>query len=259
MYLVDTHCHIHDVDLSFDLSEVFKTARENDVRQLICIGTSGEDSEKAVEFARQYDGVWATVGLHPHDAKLGEDDFEMLARLVADPKVVAIGECGLDYYYNNSPKADQKQALEYQLQLAQSAGKPCTFHVRDAFDDFWPILDNFPGVSGVIHSFSTSSDVLEQALKRGLYISLNGIMTFTKDQNQLAAAKAVPLAKMVLETDAPFLTPSPLRGTMNLPANVRLVAAYLAELRGETLEQLIQATTTNAQLLFSLDSTTLQK
>lgn len=257
MHLVDTHCHIHDSEFSFDMDEVFESAKENNVRQLICIGTSGEDSGKAVQFARQYDGVWATVGLHPHDAKLGEDDFEMLARLVNDPKVVAIGECGLDYYYNNSPIADQKMALEYQLQLAQTAGKPCTFHIRDAFDDFWPIFDNFSGVGGVVHSFTASTDVLDEALKRGLYISLNGIMTFTKDQNQLATAKAVPLAKMVLETDAPFLTPAPLRGTMNLPANVRLIAAYLAELRGETLEQLIEATTANARELFSLSDTRL--
>mgnify|MGYP001567955818 CR=1 FL=1 len=253
MHLIDTHCHIHDKEFAFDQGAVFESAKNADVYQMICIGTSGEDSQNAVDYVRDKLGLWASVGLHPHDAKMGEDDLEMVARLAVDPKVVAIGEFGLDYYYDNSPKADQIKALEYQLQLAISFNKPCIFHIRDAFDDFWPILANFPGTRGVIHSFSSTSKEVDSAVKAGLMMGLNGIVTFTKNTEQLDAAKHIPLGSIVLETDSPFLTPAPLRGTMNLPANVRLVAACLAEMRGESLDLLIEATTKNAQMLFSLD------
>jgi TatD DNase family protein len=254
MHLIDTHCHIHDTEFGFDLTQVYSGALEANVRQMICIGTSGQDSERAVEFCADKEGLFASIGLHPHDAKMGEDDLEMIARLTMMPKVVAIGEFGLDYYYENSPKADQLVALEYQLQLATSFNKPCVFHVREAFADFWPVLDNFRGVRGVIHSFTSGKEDVEQALERGLYLGINGILTFTKDQSQIEAMKSIPLQNLVLETDAPFLTPTPLRGTMNVPANVRLVAACLAEMRGESLDSLIEATTNNAQTLFSLPS-----
>jgi TatD DNase family protein len=253
MHLVDTHCHIHDTEFNFDTAAVLKSAIDADVLQMICIGTSGEDSQKAVEFVRTKPGLWASVGLHPHDAKLGEDELEIIARLATDDKVVAIGEFGLDYYYENSPREQQLQALEYQLQIALSFNKPCIFHIREAFSDFWPVLDNFSGINGVIHSFSATKTEVDEALKRGLYMGLNGIMTFTKHADQLDAARCIPLDKLVLETDAPFLTPTPLRGTINIPANVRLVAACLAEMRGETLDQLVEATTLNAQKLFALD------
>jgi len=252
-YLVDTHCHIHDKEFAFDEVKVFETAKVAGVSQMICIGTSGETSQQAVDFVHGKPGLWASVGLHPHDAKIGEDNLETIARLAVDTKVVAIGEFGLDYYYDNSPRQDQIQALEYQLQLAISFNKPCIFHVRDAFEDFWPVLDNFSGIRGVVHSFTAGSTEVEAAIRRGLYLGLNGIITFTKDHNQRDVAKQIPLQNLLLETDAPFLTPAPLRGTMNLPANVRLVAAYLAEMRGETLDLLIEATTNNAQKLFSLD------
>ena len=253
-YLVDTHCHIHAKEFNFDESAVFDSAIKAGVLQMICIGTSGQDSQDAVDFVTNKPGLWASVGLHPHDAKIGEDDLETIARLAVDPKVVAIGEFGLDYYYDNSPRDDQIKALEYQLQLAISFGKPCVFHVREAFADFWPVIDNFPGTKGVIHSFTKKKTEVDQSLKRGLRMSINGIMTFSKDIDQLEAARYIPLEKLLLETDAPFLTPAPLRGRMNEPANVRLVAAYLAEMRGETLDLLIEATTKNAQKLFSLDT-----
>jgi TatD DNase family protein len=257
-YLVDTHCHIHDPEFSFDQTHVFQSAHEANVKQMVCIGTSGENSQRAVDYVRDKQGVWASVGLHPHDAKMGEDDLEIIARLSAtELKVVAIGEFGLDYHYNNSPRADQIRALEYQLQLAQSFNKPCIFHVREAFDDFWAVLDNFSGIRGVIHSFSATKIEVDRALSHDLLMGINGIMTFTKDDAQRDAACYIPIDRLVLETDAPFLTPAPLRGTMNVPANVRLVAACLAEMRVETLDQLIEATTKNAQTLFSLDSSEL--
>jgi TatD DNase family protein len=253
-YLVDTHCHIHDDQYGFDSQHTIDTARLAGVGQLICIGTTAENSQAAVTFANNYPGMFAAIGLHPHDASLGEDDLEVIARLVGEKSVVAIGEFGLDYHYNNSSKPDQIRALEYQLSIAQSAKKPCVFHVRDAFDDFWPVLDNFPGTRGVIHSFTASVTEVENGIKRGLYFGVNGIATFMKAADQRAGVTNIPLSHLLLETDAPFLTPTPLRGTMNVPANVRLVAAYLAEMRGESLDSLIQATTINAHQLFSLDS-----
>ncbi len=255
--LIDTHCHIHDGAFDFDIPAVLQRAKEAGVEQLIVVGTSGESSEQAVAFATVHPGCFASVGLHPHDARLGEDTFETIARLAPNAKVVAIGEFGLDFYYNNSPRADQFQALEYQLFLAQSLNLPCIFHIRDAFDEFWPVFDRFSGIRGVIHSFTSNVQQMDKALERGLYIGLNGIMTFTKDQSQLDAARLVPLEKLLLETDAPFLTPTPKRGTINESANVQFVAAFLARLRGKSLEELSKATTMNARALFRLSHETL--
>ena len=257
MYLVDTHCHIHDQEFAFGIDTIKNTAIEADVLQMITIGTSGEDSQYAVDYARDKSGIWASVGLHPHDAKMGEDDLELIARLAIEPKVVAIGEFGLDYYYNNSPREDQIKTFEYQLQLATSFNKPCIFHVREAFSDFWPVLQNFPGTRGVIHSFTSGSQDALMAMKLGLYMGINGIATFNKDVQLKDTFRQIQIENIVLETDSPFLTPNPLRGTINVPANVRLVAACLARERGESLDKLIEATTKNAQKLFSLSTSEL--
>lgn len=263
MQLVDTHCHIHDAEYNYDIPAILRNAKEAGVTSLICIGTSALDSQRAVRFVEDKPGLYAAVGLHPHDAKLGEDDFEILTTLVSDPKVVAIGEFGLDYYYGNSPKEDQLKALRYQLELAISSGKPCVFHIREsygepvgipgsAFADFFKVFDEYTGVRGVVHSFSSTRSDLAECLKRGLYISLNGIMTFSKEEKQLEAARAVPLDKLLLETDSPFLTPTPKRGTINEPANVRLVAEFLSRLRGESITTLAETTTGNARTLFGI-------
>lgn len=252
MQFIDTHCHIHEDSYAFDADETLARARAAGVEKVIVVGTSSKDSELTVAFAKERETVWASIGLHPHDAKFGQEAFDRLAALVAEPKIVAIGECGLDYFYNHSSKTDQIAALEFQMQLALDHNLPMIFHVRDAFDDFWPIFDRFGPIRGVIHSFTATTAELEQALSRGLYIGLNGIMTFTKDQNQLEAAKSIPLDKILLETDAPFLTPVPVRGTVNEPKNVVLTAEFLSSLRDESLSQLAEATTQNAQNLFGI-------
>ncbi len=252
MDFIDTHCHIHEPDYQLGAETALANAADAKVSRLICIGVSGEDSEAAVKFADAHAKVYAAVGLHPHDAVLGEDEMERLVELAARPKVVAIGECGLDYFYDNSPRDRQQAALRYQIELALSLDKPMVFHVRQAFEDFWPIFDDYSGIRGVIHSFSDHLPALEAALKRGLYIGLNGIMTFTKDEQQLAAAKAVPLDRLLLETDAPYLTPAPKRGSINEPANVVLTAEFLSRLRGESIETLAEVTTGNAENLFRL-------
>lgn len=253
MPLVDTHCHIHSEDYPLNPEEVIERAKDKSVTNMICIGTTALDSEKAVEFANKHRNIFAAVGLHPHDAKLGEDDFELLASLIMKEKVVAVGECGLDYFYENSPKIDQERALRYQIELALSFHKPMVFHVREAFADFWPIFDSYSGIKGVVHSFTGTRAEMEQAVQRGLYIGINGIMTFTKDPSQLETTKAIPLENLLLETDSPYLTPNPKRGTINEPANVELVAEFLSRLREVSVTTLSEATTGNARTLFCLD------
>lgn len=268
MRLFDTHCHIHEIGASTDLAgkwakngitdagQVVQAAHEAGVSHMMVVGCTVEDSQLAVAFARQYDNMRASIGIHPHEAARTLQQPAQLAefsQLAADEAVTAIGECGLDFYYNHSPRAEQVEVLEMQLALAQKHGLPLIFHVRDAFDDFWPIFDEYQDLTGVVHSFTATQKELDAALQRGLYIGLNGIMTFTKDEQQLAAAKQVPLDKLVLETDAPFLTPKPFRGKVNIPAYVRETAVFLADLRHETPEALAAATTANAKRLFGVN------
>jgi TatD DNase family protein len=269
MQLTDTHCHIQEAPVKSDDAtgklwekrgnpdpdELIAAAAKDDVTRLICVGCTLDDSRRAIELVEPRENMWASIGVHPHEAKDHVHDADKLldfAALATKPKVVAVGECGLDFYYNHSPKEDQIQMLRFQMELALKHDLPMIFHVRDAFDDFWPIFDSYKGLRGVIHSFTATKPVLDQILSRGLYVGLNGIVTFTKDQEQLAAAKAVPLQKLLLETDAPFLTPKPYRGTVCEPKHIRVTAAFLASLRGESPEILARQTTQNAKNLFQL-------
>lgn len=269
--LTDTHCHIQgarpesvgengvqnkwaEAGLT-DPRPIIEAARAASVTRLIAVGTTTPDSELAVKLAASEQQVWASIGMHPHEADTHLPDKDLLDRfkILADrPKVVAVGECGLDYFYEHSSKANQQKLLRLQLDIAEANHLPLIFHVRDAFDDFWPIFDEYKGLRGVIHSFSATEKELEQILARGLYVGLNGIMTFTKRAEQLAAAKAVPLDRLLLETDAPFLTPTPLRGTVCEPKHLRITAEFLTKLRGESLAELADQTTSNARNLFGL-------
>lgn len=250
--LIDTHCHIHSADYQLDPEEVIERAKVAGVEQLVCVGTDVVDSVRAVEFVAEREGCFASVGLHPHDAKLSDIEQQKLAPMATSDKVVAIGECGLDYFYNHSPKEDQIKALEFQMGLALENKLPMIFHVREAFDDFWPIFDAHPNLTGIIHSFSAGRAELDQVLQRGLYVGLNGIMVFTKNEDQLEAASRVPLDRLLLETDSPFLTPPPFRGKINQPKHVEIVARFLSELRGESFSELARATTENAKLLLKI-------
>jgi TatD DNase family protein len=256
MQLIDTHCHIHFPDYGLDANEVIKRAKADDVTGMICVGCTLEDSGLGVDFARSRPGVWPAIGLHPHEAHhyvADESAKRLFRQLAQDESVIAIGECGLDYYYNHSPKAAQIQMLEFQIDVALRRDVPLIFHVREAFDDFLPILDNFSGVRGVVHSFTAGTKVMDKLVERGLHIGLNGIMTFTKDEAQITMAKSVPSGIMLLETDAPFLTPEPYRGKMCEPRHVVETARFLSTLRNEPLEELAAYTTNNAKTLFSLD------
>ena len=269
--LTDTHCHIHEAEQGYQFSTETKKryekagspspdnfiaqAHKAGVTRLLCVGTTVEDSELAVDFVQSRPGTWASIGVHPHEAEryvIDKAALERFSTLASRPKVVAVGECGLDYFYGHSPKEDQEKVLRFQIELALTHDLPMVFHVRSAFKEFWPIFDSYDGIRGVIHSFSSDKYDLEEILGRGLYVGLNGITTFMKDKNQLAAVKQVPLDRLLLETDAPFLTPTPYRGTMCEPKHVRVTAEFLADLRAETLETLATQTNANVQQLFGL-------
>lgn len=259
MEFIDTHCHIHSDDYNLSVARVLANAESVGVTRLLCVGTDKNDSQLAIEFAQKHKTCFASIGIHPHDSKnymtngridsVLRDDFHKLA---ISKKVVAVGECGLDYYYQHSPKEDQEVMLRFQIELALTNKLPLIFHVRQAFNDFWKIVDDYAGLKGVVHSFSDTPDRLEQILKRGFYVGLNGIMTFSKDEDQLTAAKMVPLERMVLETDAPFLTPVPYRGKICEPKHVVETAEFLGRLRNEPLERIAEASTANAKQLFNI-------
>ncbi|MDX1766049.1 MAG: TatD family hydrolase [Candidatus Saccharimonadales bacterium] len=255
MNLVDTHCHIHSQWYELNPEEVISRSIKAGVNKMVCVGTTVDDSKVAVNFAAKNDSCWAAVGIHPHDSKKELDRFAELDELINKAKtgvIVAIGEIGLDFYYNHSPKKEQLEALHYQIELALKRDLSFIFHIREAFEEFWKVFDQYQGLRGVVHSFSSGPQDLDEVLSRNLYVGLNGIMTFTRQANQLEAARRVPLNRLLLETDAPFLTPVPYRGKVNTPEFLVDTAKFLCELRGETLKDLAKTTTQNAKELFKL-------
>jgi TatD DNase family protein len=258
MSLVDSHCHIHEADYPLNRDEVLAAAHEAIVEKVICVGTDLDSSRRAAEFAMTRDNVWATLGVHPHEANRPQSSElkEVLSTITASSelarKVVGIGEIGLDYFYEHSPRRKQIDILNQQIEFALKRDLPISFHVREAFDDFWPIFDNFPAVRGVLHSYTDNKINLEKALQRGLFIGVNGIVTFQKKPEQAAVYQAIPLDKMLLETDAPFLAPVPFRGETNQPAFIPKIVEFLSQLRSETYEQIAEKTTGNAEKLFHI-------
>lgn len=246
--LIDTHCHIHDPQYPLDVAEVIKRARESGVEKMICIGTSVADSIQAVEFANKFEGIFAAVGVHPHDAKDGCDGLDK----ISDSSFVAVGEIGLDYFHNLSPREEQIKAFESQIQFALDKNKPIVFHVREAYEDFWPILDNFGGIRGELHCFTDSSANLDEGLRRGLYIGINGFSTFVKDSGLKEMFNSIPIDKMLFETDAPYLTPVPFRGKINEPMYINDIAEFHAKARNLSLEEIALQTTKNAEMLFGI-------
>ena len=247
--LVDTHCHIHET-YELPIGEVLQRADAEGVNQMVCVGTSEESSELAISFAEAHDNVFASIGVHPHDTK---DGYAKIATLAgSSEKIIAVGEIGLDYFYTHSPRDLQIEALKAQLDIAVKHDLPVIFHVREAFDDFWPIFEQYEGLRGVLHSFTDSKENMERAVAKGLYIGVNGISTFTKDEMQKAMFDAIPLDRILFETDAPFLTPTPYRGKINEPAYVRIVAEFHAQRCGISLDEIAEASSSNARALFNL-------
>jgi TatD DNase family protein len=270
MELVDTHCHIQSIGLkkgehttrelwakAQDLTadNVVADAVKHGVNRMICVGCDLEDSMLAINFVSKRDNCFASIGIHPHEAQHfagKQDKLDKFAALAEEPKVVAVGECGLDFYYSHSPKADQIEVLKFQIELALKNDLPIIFHVREAFEEFWPVFDAYSGISGVLHSYTDSAKNMKQAIKRELFIGVNGIASFAKDPKQIEVYKTIPVENLLLETDAPFLTPVPYRGTINEPKRVGAVVDYLAELRGQDRRDLAADTTANAKRLFKI-------
>lgn len=257
---VDTHCHIHDSEF-FD-----REARDNAYREsrdinvsMICVGTDVRSSAEAIEFAKGHNHAWAIVGIHPHEAP--SDEAGEIAKILkaSSEKIVGIGEIGLDYFYDLKTRGEQKSLLREQLSLASEYHLPVSFHVRDekpahgsVWQDFWPIFDEFDNIRGVLHSFTDSIENLQAGMRRGLYIGVNGISTFTKDKAQQEMFREIPLDRLVFETDTPFLTPAPLRGKINIPAYVKLVAEFHAAERGISLEEIARITSRNAENVYGI-------
>lgn len=262
--LIDTHCHIHEEDYP-DALKAIQEGASLGVTKFICVGTDLESSKKAVQFAKKYKkyGAYAAIGIHPHEAtdekieqNLNQNTWQELNDLAKEPEVVAIGEFGFDFFYHkeSDTKNNQTELAKRHLQLAEELGLPIILHVREAFEPLFDLIKEFPGIKGVVHSFSDTPDYLNQILNlpNNLYIGLNGIMTFTKNPKQLESAKAVPLERLVLETDSPYLTPPPERGKINSIKNTLQIAKFLSELRGEEVEHFCEATTANSEKLFSI-------
>jgi len=252
--LIDSHAHLDFSQFRDDRDAVVRRASEADVTAIINVGTDPASSEQSVELAARYSMIYATVGVHPHDAgTLSGDVLERLAELAAGEKVVAIGEIGLDFYRDLSPRDQQRQAFRQQIRLALELDLPLVIHDRDAHAETLQILrqEEAGRVGGVLHCFSGDLDMAWEGIALGFLIAFGGPITYGGKKKQDIAGR-IPLEKILIETDCPFLTPVPHRGQRNEPAYVRHVAERLARLRGISFEEVAAATTGNAAELFGL-------
>lgn len=245
----DSHCHLPYEGLE-DVGEVIEAARAAGVGRMISVGTDAEQSAAAIEVAATHDNVWATVGLHPHDASQGVDT---IVGLLDRPKVVAVGECGLDYHYDHSPRDVQRAAFAAQVALANERDLALVIHTREAWDDTFAVLaaEGVPART-VFHCFTGGAEEARRCLDIGASLSFSGIVTFKRADDVRAAAAVCPLDRLLVETDAPYLTPEPHRGRTNTPALVAVVGAAVAEVKGVPTEDLAAATTANAAALLGL-------
>ena len=254
--MIDTHCHLTFEPLAGDVPGVIARSRAAGVTGWITVGTTLVDSGSAIELAARYENMYAAVGIHPHEAKTGDEAaLAELKCLAQQDKVVAIGETGLDFHYNFSKQPDQARVFAAHLDIARALGLPVIVHSRNAFDETMEILDrNGGGLQGVVfHCFSGSADQARQLLERGHYLSFTGVVTFKNADATRAAAQVVPLDRLMVETDAPYMSPEPVRKQKpNEPALMVHTARLLADLKGVSLEDLAQATTRNAVKFFRL-------
>ena len=244
----DTHCHTQEQMVETGSDELLQRAREAGVQRFIVIGTDATTSQQAIDIAAKHDDVWATVGLHPHDATKG---VHTIASLATSPRVVGIGECGLDYYYEHSPRDIQMPAFAEQIALAKEHNLSLVIHTRDAWEDTFNVLDS-EGMpeNTIIHCFSGGPDEARACLDRGAYLSFSGIVTFKNATDLREAAKICPLDRLLVETDSPFLAPVPHRGRPNEPAHVGIVGTSIADLRGHDVVDFASITSANALRAF---------
>ena len=246
---VDTHCHLFLLDR--EPADVVETAKAAGVDRLICVGIDVETSRRSVEMADALEGVFATAGMHPHDASAFDGTASArIEELTHDPRVIGVGECGLDYFRMRSPQDDQIRTLRTHIALSNESGKPMVVHVRDAWPDVLQVLDEGAAERVVIHCFSGDAAIARECAERGYWISFAGNVTYPKNEHLRQAAAAVSIDRLVVETDTPFLSPQKLRGSDNEPANVMLTLDAIATTRGDDVDKLIAATTENAHAAF---------
>lgn len=254
--LFDSHAHLDASRFSKDRDQVIKRAFENDVKLIMNPGADYESSVAAVELSEKYDFIYAAVGVHPHDAKTLDDMMLSLLKAMArKKKVKAIGEIGLDYYYDHSPRDIQKYWFRKQLQLAKDLKMPVIIHDRDASGDVFDILkeENAYENGVLLHCYSGSGELARQYVKLGAYISIAGPVTFKNARKLIEVVKTVPLDRLMIETDSPYLTPEPNRGKRNESSNVKYVAQKIAEIKEISYDEVAKATTNNAKKFFNID------
>lgn len=251
--MIDSHAHLNDPAFTDDLEQVILQASEAGVDEIINVGYDLESSSYGIELAERFDRLWAVVGLHPHDAKTWTSQTEdALRKMVKHPKVLAIGETGLDFHYDNSPRNDQREVFRQQLALAREVDLPAVIHSRDAAQETLEIIKEYSDVPCLLHCYSGSFEMAEEYIKLGCYFSFGGPITF-KNANRLRNIVArMPLERVLIETDCPYLTPHPHRGKRNEPAYLLYTAEKLAEISGHTLEEIARITEENTRKFFRL-------
>jgi TatD DNase family protein len=254
---VDSHAHIEGEEFDVDRDDVIKRALDAGVEVIVCVGNgdvSKDSHTAAFRLAEQNDFIYTTVGVHPHEARLFDEELSCrLKDLSQNPKVIAWGEIGLDYHYDNSPREAQREAFRIQLRMARERGLPISIHTREAEAETLSILDQEwtnAGLGGVIHCFTGTRKFAEAAVERGFLISFSGVVTFKKSEDLHETARSLPLDRILIETDSPFLAPVPYRGRRNEPAYVVETAKALAELRGTTVDEVAHQTSGNFRRLF---------
>lgn len=255
MLLFDTHVHLNAEQFDEDVEEVMERAKETGVEYMVVVGFDRPTINRALELVEKYDFLYASVGWHPVDAiDMEEEDLQWIEELASHPKVVAIGEMGLDYHWDKSPRDVQQDVFRKQIQLAKRVKLPIIIHNREATQDIVDILreESAQEVGGIMHCFSGRSEVAQQCIDMNFYISLGGPVTFKNAKKPKEVAKEIPLDNMLVETDCPFLAPHPYRGKRNEPAYVRLVAQQIAEIKEITVEEVEEITTENAKRLFGI-------
>jgi TatD DNase family protein len=254
--LFDTHVHLNAEQFNEDLEEVISRAKEAGVGKMVVVGFDRPTIERAMELVEHYDFLYASIGWHPVDAiDMTDEDLVWIEELSSHPKVVALGEMGLDYHWDKSPKEIQKEVFRKQIQLAKKVKLPIVIHNRDATQDIVDILreEGAEEVGGIMHCFSGSPEIAQECVEMNFYISLGGPVTFKNAKKPKEVAKEIPLERLLIETDCPYLAPHPNRGKRNEPAYVKLVAEQIAELKGISLEEIEAVTTANANKLFNIN------
>ncbi|KGF10848.1 hydrolase TatD [Tissierellia bacterium S5-A11] len=257
--MIDSHVHLDDPRFKKDRDQIIQNFDRDGLELVVNIGADLESSRASVDLARKYDKVYAAVGIHPHDASSYSPEVEKeLIDLAQDEKVLAIGEIGLDYYYDNSPRDIQKEVFEKQLDLAHRLGLPIVIHTREAskdtFDRIKAHMEKQPQDKVLIHCFSESLEMMREYVKLGCYIALGGAVTFKNARVPKEVALEVPLDRLLLETDCPYLTPEPLRGKRNEPAYVRYVGDFIANLRKINLDDLLDQTARNTKAFYGIQA-----